>query len=43
MITVGSPTAAMAPQIHASDVRSAGRPEISTVALPDGNGLDVGW
>lgn len=43
MITVGQPTAAIAPQIHASDVRIAGLPSIITVALPIGNGLDVGW
>ena len=42
MITVGSPTAAIAPQMHASDERKAGHPEIVTVVLPEGNGLEVG-
>ena len=41
-MTVGAPTAAIAPQIHASVVRTAGLPEINTVALPDGKALTVG-
>jgi hypothetical protein len=36
------PTTAMAPQMHASVVRSAGLPAIKTVGLPAGNGLTVG-
>jgi hypothetical protein len=39
---VGSPTAAIAPQMQVSVVRSAGRPPISTVVLPEGNTLAVG-
>src|SRR5262245_6742664 len=39
MITVGAPTAAPAPQMQTSDVRTAGRPPTRTVALPAGNGL----
>jgi hypothetical protein len=42
IITVGSPTAAPAPQMHVSLVRSAGMPPIRTVLLPDGNELAVG-
>src|SRR5689334_3640878 len=41
--TVGEPTAAPAPQMQVSLVRSAGRPPISTVVLPDGNALEVTW
>ena len=43
IITVGSPTAAIAPQMQASVVLSAGLPAISTVALPVGNALTMGW
>jgi hypothetical protein len=43
IITVGSPPAAIAPQMHASVVRNAGRPPIRTVVLPLGNALAVGW
>jgi len=43
IITVGSPTTAIAPQMQASDVRNAGMPPINTVALPIGKGLAVGW
>ena len=42
MRTVGDPTAAIAPQMHASVVRTAGIPPINTVALPIGNTLAVG-
>lgn len=42
MITVGSPTAAIAPQIHASVVRNAGTPPIITALLPEGKTLAVG-
>jgi hypothetical protein len=42
IMTVGSPTAAIAPQIQLSVVRNAGTPPIITVLLPDGNGLAVG-
>jgi hypothetical protein len=42
MITVGAPTAAIAPQMQASLVRRAGFPAIKTVVLPIGNGLEVG-
>jgi hypothetical protein len=42
MITVGSPRTAIAPQMQASVVRSAGLPPMSTVGLPEGNTLAVG-
>ena len=41
--TVGAPTADIAPQMHGSMIRIAGFPQISTVALPIGNALAVGW
>ena len=40
MMTVGHPTAAIAPQPHTSVVRNAGLPPISTVVLPITNGDD---
>ena len=43
MDTVGSPTAAMAPQMQLSVVRNAGTPPMNTVPLPLGKGLAVGW
>ena len=42
-MTVGSPTAAEAPQIQTSPTRTAGLPPIITETLPIGKGLDVGW
>jgi hypothetical protein len=42
MSTVGSPTAAAAPQMHVSETLNAGRPWIITVPLPAGNALTVG-
>ena len=42
-MTVGSPTAPAAPQTHVSVVRTAGRPCIITVLLPEGNTLTIGW
>ena len=42
MITEGSPTAAIAPQMQASVVRNAGMPPINTLVLPIGKGLAVG-
>lgn len=42
-MTVGSPTAAMAPQMQVSVLRMAGIPPMSTVLLPLGKGLAVGW
>lgn len=39
MITVGEPTADIAPQMHASVVLNAGRPLMRTVVLPIGNAL----
>jgi hypothetical protein len=43
IITVGSPTAAIAPQMQESVVLIAGMPPINTVALPIGKALEVGW
>jgi hypothetical protein len=40
--TVGSPTAAEAPQMQTSPTLMAGLPPMSTVVLPTGNGLTVG-
>lgn len=42
MITVGSPTIGIAPQIQLSDVLIAGLLPISTEELPMINGLAVG-
>jgi len=42
IITVGSPTAAVAPQTETSPTRIAGFPPINTVVLPIGNGPTVG-
>ena len=36
---MGAPTAAIAPQMHVSVVRTAGLPQIRTFVLPAGNGL----
>jgi hypothetical protein len=41
IVTVGHPTAAIAPQMHVSDVRIAGLPPIITVVLPMINGVAV--
>jgi hypothetical protein len=43
MVTVGQPTAALAPQAQVSPVRNAGFPPIITVLLPIVKGLLVGW
>ena len=43
MSTVGSPTAAEAPQMQVSPTLMAGLPPMRTVALPMGKGEAVGW
>jgi hypothetical protein len=42
IVTVGQPTAALAPQIQASPVLMAALPPIMTVTLPIGKELTVG-
>jgi hypothetical protein len=43
IITVGSPTAAVAPQAQVSPTRTAGMPPINTVPLPTTKGVTGGW